>query len=133
MSEKRELYYRQLQVIEDLVSCKEDEGEVLKRHGVSGRLYRKWLGQEAFVDELVRGISAARHRAMLKIARYVPAAVDGLVKMIEGEAGESTRKACLDLLAMQAKESKGSGGGRRPRITQKKATRILEVLAEKEE
>jgi len=122
----------QLAVINDLMTGTEEESKILETHSVSQRQYRKWLGQEAFVEELQRGMDAVRRRALLKIARHVPVAVDGLVEMIKGDPSESKRKACLDLLALQVPQDKPGAGRRVAGITKEQAGRILEVLAEKE-
>jgi len=129
---RKVLYQKQLAVIDDLVIGVEDEAKILKRHRVSRRLYRRWLCQEAFADELRRGVEAARHRNMLQIARHVPAAVEGLVEMIRHDNSEVKRKACLDLLGLGNCAEKDAEVVRGPRVSKGQASRILEVLAEKE-
>lgn len=127
------LRHGQLALIADLVMGDKDERAVLEDHGVLPRLYHKWLGQEAFVEELERVQEVARQRHVLRLARHTPTAVDGLVRMMKEGSGEVVRKVCLDLLSVQgpgAKDGAGSRAPRAPRMTKGQASRILKVLAE---
>jgi hypothetical protein len=124
---KRKLSPKQLALIDDLILGAEDEKEVLAKRKVSRRLYRRWLCQESFADELRGGIEAARNRAILNIARGLPAAVNRLAKLVEQEeAPETARKACLDLLSLYEPVE---GEQSRDRMSATRAAEILEQLA----
>ena len=95
----RKLTPRQLAVIDDLFEGGLDETEVLARHNVSTRLYRRWLCCEAFAGELRFRIESARRAGELIIARYTPVAAAKLVGLIDSDKPETVRRACLDIMA----------------------------------
>jgi hypothetical protein len=101
MSEKQKcISKRQLDVIEELFAGDMDEAEVLKKHGVSNRLYSKWLRDEVFSGELRFRIESGQRQGELIIARYVPVAAAKLVALTESGKEETARKACLDIISL---------------------------------
>ena len=105
MAEKR-ISKKQLAVIQDLLEADMDESETLAKHKISTAIYRKWLADEVFADELNFRIESAKRHSRLIIARYAPVAAVKLVKLTECEKEETARKACLDIIALPGPEDK---------------------------
>lgn len=97
-SEKR-LRKRQLDVIEEIFSGK-DERAVLEKHKVSGVVYRKWLDDKVFRDELSFRMASSKRQSAFIISRYAPVAAAKLVSLTESEKEETARKACLDIISL---------------------------------
>jgi len=96
---QKRLSKRQLAVIDELFAGGMDEAEVLQRYKVSTRLYRKWLADELFADELKFRIESAKRAGELIIARYTPVAAAKLVGLIDSDKDETVRRACLDIMS----------------------------------
>jgi hypothetical protein len=135
---QKHLTRRQLAVIDELFAGGMDEIEVLARHNVSTRLYRAWLGDELFADELRFRIDSARRTGELIIARYAPVAAAKLVGLIDSNKAEICRRACLDIM-LAARERIESGpvdpaaqnaGDNRADLPPALATKLLAVLAQ---
>ena len=135
----RRLTRRQLAVIDDLFGGVMEESQVLEKHKVSSRLYRKWLADEVFAGELAFRIESAKRAGELIIARYTPMAAAKLVSLTESDKVETVRKACLDIMsAVQAKANPADVDSARSANQQHTnddlppglATKLLEVLAE---
>jgi hypothetical protein len=127
---------RQLEVLDDLFGDQEEK-EVLKRHKVSGRVYRKWLADEVFADELRFRIESARRAGEIIIAKSRPGAAKKLVGLIDSSTGEICRRVCLDVMSggavkrRKAKAAKKVDGDKKVgEIEAGLATKLLEVLAE---
>ena len=95
-----ELTEEQLAVIEDLVDGELDEVKILRKHGISTRLYQDWLEQGAFVAGLQFLMDSARRLGMFRIARYGPEAAKRLLALTKCEKPDVARRACLDILTM---------------------------------
>ena len=95
----KQLSKRQVAVIDDLFIQNMDELEILRKHKLSAGIYRKWLADEAFVEELEFRIESARRQGAFIIARFIPLAAAKLVKLTECEKEETVRKACLDIIS----------------------------------
>jgi len=132
---QKRLSKRQLAVIDELFAGGLDETGVLAKHNVGTRMYRKWLADELFSDELRFRMESARRSGELIIARYTPVAAAKLVGLIDSDKAETVRKACLDILS--------AGGNRETRTTESGdadeqefllppdlASKLLSVLAE---
>ena len=137
----RKLTKRQMAVIDELFVGGMDETEVLARHNVSTRLYRAWLGDELFADELKFRIDSAKRTSELIIARYAPVAAAKLIGLIDSDKDETVRRACLDIMSA-AREPNVSGhadsaaqnaGDSRADLPPALATKLLKVLAENAE
>jgi hypothetical protein len=96
---QKHLTKRQMAVIDALFEGGLDEAAVLAKHKVSTRLYRAWLADDLFADELRFRIDSAKRTSELIIARYSPVAAAKLVGLIDSEKDETVRRACLDILA----------------------------------
>ncbi|HIJ67857.1 MAG TPA: hypothetical protein HPP87_09640 [Planctomycetes bacterium] len=133
-SKQSKLTPRQMSVIADLFEGGLDEAGVLAKHKVSAGLYRKWLADDLFADEIKFRIESARRAGKLIIARYAPVAAAKLVGLIDSDKAETVRKACLDILDAGRQEetatfdsiSDESGPDLPPDV----ASKLLAVLAE---
>jgi hypothetical protein len=88
--------------MEDLFSGELDEQAVLDRHKVSRNVYSRWLADGLFASEFDRRIMSAHRQSAALIARYAPMAAAKLVQLTESEKEETARKACLDIISLQA-------------------------------
>ncbi len=138
---QKHLTRRQLAVVADLFEGRMDETEILARHKVSTRLYRAWLDDELFEDELKFRIDSARRSGELIIARYTPVAAAKLIGLIDSDKDETVRRACLDIMSA-ARERIESGpvdpaaqnaGDSRADLPPALASKLLAVLAEHSE
>ena len=155
MRRVKRLTVRQLAFLGNLFGGKQDEEQTLKKHRISRRLYNKWLAEPAFAEEFDRRIAGLYRQNALLIAHNASEAMDELMKLIKGqegntagstkkaEKGETTRKACLDIIKMHL--SPRSAGRPKsqdkratpppeppelPQLSPKTASKLLAVLAE---
>ena len=98
MNKVSKLTRRQSALIEDLFTGDEEEQVLLDKHNVSGRLYCRWLADEAFVEQLDRQIAVAYHRSKLLLARKAVLVSSRLVNLTACDKLETARKACLDII-----------------------------------
>ncbi|MHC4215739.1 MAG: hypothetical protein ACYSWP_20520 [Planctomycetota bacterium] len=131
----RKLTKRQMAVIDELFTGGMDETEVLARHNVSTRLYRAWLDDELFADELKFRIDSARRSGELIIARYTPVAAAKLVGLIDSDKDETVRRACLDIMSAgrqtdAATTDQDDSNENQPDLPPELATKLLAVLAQ---
>jgi hypothetical protein len=133
-TKKRKLTPRQSAVIEDLFEGGMDESGVLAKHKVSIRIYRRWLSDGPFADELRFRIESARRAGELIIARYSPVAAAKLVGLIDSDKDETVRRACLDILSAgrqtdAATTDSAPSNEYQPDLPPALASKLLEVLA----
>ena len=143
---------RQLAFLGDLFGGKLSEQEVLKKHRVSRRLYNKWLTEPAFAEQFDQRIAGVHRQSALLIAHNASQALEELMKLIKAEEGEkeqkqktrekgeTTRKACLDIIKMylsphladrpKAPSKKGPPPPEPPQLSPETASKLLAVLAE---
>ena len=134
-TKERKLAKKQLAVIADLFEGGLDEAEVLIKHKVSTRLYRAWLADELFADELKFRIESARRSGELIIARYTPVAAAKLVGLIDSKKDETVRRACLDIMSAGRQQDRGDtdsepSSENKPELPPALASKLLAVLAE---
>ncbi len=134
---RRKLSKKQLAVIEDLFAGGIDEPEVLGRHNVKSAIYKRWLSQGAFNEEMAFRVASVRRKSRMIIAQYSPVAAVKLVELSQEGKGETARKACMDIINMpDAKETIGrddtkeDDGEKNISFSQKAASRMLEILAD---
>jgi len=101
MSESKKLTKRQLVVLEDLFTGKDEEETILKRHHVPRALYEKWLANERFVRLFEQRIDHAYRQSRMILARNASEAAKRLVELTQKDTGETARKACLDIITLQ--------------------------------
>jgi hypothetical protein len=134
-TKERKLTKKQMTVIEDLFEGGLDEAGVLAKHKVSTRLYRAWLGDEFFADEIRFRIESARRTGELIIARYTPVAAAKLVGLIDSDKDETVRRACLDILEAGRQQDTATSDSapsneHQPDLPPDVASKLLEVLAQ---
>ena len=133
---QKRLSKRQLAVIDELFAGGMDEAEVLQRYKVSTRLYRKWLADELFADELKFRIESAKRAGELIIARYTPVAAAKLVGLIDSDKDETVRRTCLDIMSAAGRQTDtattatAEPNESQPLLPPALASKLLEVLAE---
>jgi thymidylate synthase ThyX len=141
MSKEKVLSAKQLAVIEDLFEGKKEQ-EILKKHNLSRKLYNKWLADEAFNRKLDRRAEWEYRKIAFNLARSARKAVSSLVKLAESEKGETSRKACVDLITIRANHLSGTNAmpgdnpappPESPPLTQETAGKLLAVLAEQQQ
>ncbi len=141
MSKAKHLGKKQIELIDDLFENKKDQSDVLKTHNISWTTYSKWLMNEHFGLEIDNRIAAAKKKAAAHLAASASKAIENLVNLSGGN-GETARKACLDLIALQNQpvsepqaKPKDSEQPKSPaqELSPETASRILAALAEENE
>lgn len=140
MHETKRLSKRQLAVAEDLFAGEMDEQIVLDKYKVSRKLYNRWLAEPAFAERLGQCIDAAHLRSAVLVARNAPKAAGTLFELTTSDKGETTRKACLDIILMNtptrpadSPAAPGAVPPDHPPLSDETATRLLAALAEEKE
>ena len=142
MAGKKQLSKKQLAVMEDLFSGELDEQAVLDKHKVRRSIYNRWLADGDFVEEFDRRIASAHRQSAALIARYAPLAAAKLVQLTESDKGETARKACMDIISLQALLDRRTAPPSEPQtaetqqpqqITEQTASRLLAALAQAEQ
>ena len=138
MSEPKSLTRRQLGVLDELFAGEGNDQDILKKYKVGQKLFSKWLTEPAFIEQFEKHIGAARRRSALHLARGALKAAARLVELSEKGEGETTRKACLDIIS-GCDSSPAADGGRETRhdapepggnLAPELASRLLAALAE---
>jgi hypothetical protein len=131
---------KQRDVIADLFEGGMDEHTVMEKHNLSEKVYKKWLKEQAFQDELSWQMHSARRQSEMIISRYAPAAAAKLVSLTASEKEETARRACLDIMAQVTEQilctdkpenQVNALADFEPMcISEDKQARILQILAE---
>ena len=134
---KSQLSRKQLAFVNDLFDGKLNEDKCLAKHNISTSVYRRWLGSEVFSSEIAFRIDAARRQSILIVAKYAPVAALKLVSLADSGKGETSRKACLDIIQMPNRASNGQDVVEQKEtelsLSAGTARRVLSALANKEE
>jgi hypothetical protein len=101
MSKAKPLSAKQLAVIDDLFESKE-EAEILKKHNVSRKLYDRWLADKSFNRQLERRTEWEYRRNEILLVRCARQAMSNLMGLTKSSQAETARKACIDIITMQA-------------------------------
>ena len=142
MVKRKKLSKKQLAVIDDLFSGELDELAVLEKLKVSRNVYNGWLADGLFASEFDRRIMSAHRQSAALIAKYAPLAAAKLVQLTESEKVETARRACLDIISLQAlldkrmdppNESQSDQTHPLQQMTEQRASRLLAVLAQTEQ
>ena len=142
MAQRKKLSKKQLSVMDNMFTGELDEQAVLEQHKVSRNVYSRWLADGLFVSEFDRRIMSAHRQSAALIARYAPLAAAKLVHLTESEKEETARKACLDIISLQAlldkriaQPSQSQTTETQPlqRITEQTASGLLAALAQEEQ
>lgn len=142
MAQRKKLSKKQLSVMDNMFTGELDEQAVLEQHKVSRNVYSRWLADGLFVSEFDRRIMSAHRQSAALIARYAPLAAAKLVHLTESEKEETARKACLDIISLQAlldkriaqpSQSQTTETQPQQQITEQTASRLLAALAQEEQ
>ncbi|MBW8038609.1 MAG: hypothetical protein FVQ85_01270 [Planctomycetes bacterium] len=142
MAQRKKLSKKQLSVMDNMFTGELDEQAVLDRHKVSRNVYSRWLADGLFVTEFDRRIMSAHRQSAALIARYAPLAAAKLVHLTESEKEETARKACLDIISLQAlldkriaqpSQSQTTETQPQQQLTEQAASRLLAALAQEEQ
>jgi hypothetical protein len=144
MARSKKLTKKQLAVLEALFNGELDEQAVLDKHKTSRNVYNGWLADGSFVSEFDRRIMSAHRQSAALIARYAPLAALKLVQLTESQKEETARKACLDIISLQALLDKGmnrpaqaqndnlGASSRTQQLSDQTASKLLAALAQEE-
>jgi len=135
MKEQKYLSKRQIELIDDIFKSKLSEVEVLKRNNVSPRLYRKWLKDKLFAEEVSFRVESNKRDYEKVIARHALKAANKLISLTEDEKGETVRKVCLDIISLPKckvvipQKAEQTGTGTDTKLKPELAGKLLDVLA----
>jgi hypothetical protein len=139
MTKPKKLTRRQLALLDDLLANDNlDDQAVLDKCKVDRRLLNRWLTEPAFIEQFDKHMAAAHRRSALHLARSALKAASKLVALSQQGEGETTRKACLDVIsgcdvsapADRKRETMDDGRETRDVLAPDLASRILGALAE---
>ena len=126
-------------VLEDLLQNGISEQEAMQKHNVSIYRYRQWLANGLFTHELNLRIESTMRQKTIAMARSLPTAAAKLVSLTSSQKDETARKACLDIMEKQIStlpnqiDQTAATEDEPLSISDEKAARMLEILAEKDE
>jgi len=72
--------------------------EISREMKVCRSKMKKWLEEEAFINELAFKIDSCKRQGYLILARCLPAAAARLAGLMESDNAETARRACMDLV-----------------------------------
>lgn len=139
MAEKRMLTKRQMAVLDDLLTGELDDEKVFEKHRLSSTIFRKWLNDDNFNDELNFRMKAAHLKSRLIIARYSQVAALKLVELVGSDKEETARKACLDIMSVPTQANQLSGPNQNnpdqqsEQLSPALASKLLMMLAQTDE
>jgi hypothetical protein len=96
---------RQRTLLDDLFTGLDNQQQALEKHKISASLYNRWLTEENFAAEYERRLHYARRQGELLIARYSSVAAAKLIELTQSANGETSRKACLDIITLLRPDS----------------------------
>jgi hypothetical protein len=139
MDEKKEavLTGQQIAVLDDIFKGNMSEEGAVRNHNVSKVLYRKWLGDDVFADEIGHRTAALERQSKLIIAKLTSYAAVKLVNLMNSDKTEIVRKACFDTISFPIGTVGGGKGSKNEspmdaagQFDSELAGRLLEMLAE---
>lgn len=92
---------KQFDFFEELFETDMQYSEIIKKHKVSRRVYRKWLGDKNFINEAAFRVESAKRQSEMIMARNAPKAAEKIIALSGSGKGETSRKACLDIMSHQ--------------------------------
>ena len=126
---------KQLDIIDEWFENGGNETAVLRKYKITHKKWEKWLADKTFNAAVADKAKAIQLQSQILIAQYVPMAAAKLIQLCGSEKGETSRKACLDILAMQMDVNKQSGDTSDDKETtmldEETASKILAAIAEK--
>lgn len=141
MANPKKLTRQQLALLDRLFDSDAAEPDVLKECNIEPKLFNKWLTEPVFIEHFDKHMAAAHRRSALHLARSALKAASMLVALSEKGEGETTRKACLDIIsgcdlsapADRKRETINDGRETSDILAPGLANRILAALAEEPE
>ena len=127
---------KQLKAIDEWFKNGGDEIEVSMKYGISYKQWVRWLNNKSFSEEITGRIELAKRRSQILMAKYIPLAAAKLVQLCNSENNETSRRACLDILALETGLKQVSDSCENqttepaPNIDAQTASKILAALAE---
>lgn len=109
--QRKGLTKRQLDVIEDLILGDMDEPQLLEKHKLTPRLFRLWMSQEDFAEELWLRMTSSHRQSIFLLARYAPMAAAKLIGLTDSDKSETVRKTCLDIIGAAERQPESARGG----------------------
>jgi hypothetical protein len=125
---------RQLDVIDEWFENGGNETAVLRKYNITHKKWKKWIADKAFNAAVAEKVESVQRQSQILIAQYVPMAAAKLIQLCGSDKGETSRKACLDILAMRTDDNKQSIDAdeeEKTMLDDETAAKILAVLAEK--
>ena len=125
---------RQLKFIDELFKSGGDEASACAKNNISDTVYRRWLNQKAFTDELIFRSDCAKRASKILLTQYLTVAAAKLVALTGSDKEETARRACLDILSLNDAET--ASDEEMPtdapvlNISPQMASKLLKVLAE---
>lgn len=122
-------------VIDDLMNGM-NKYDILQKHKVSPSRYRRWLSNPVYKKAIVDRVDSLQRQHKFIAVHALPLAVRRLGELIACQKHEIARKACLDIIALQntSGDEEASRNAdqdfNQPKISDEKAARMLEILAE---
>lgn len=92
---------KQIKAIDDLFDSGGDEAAVLQKHNISHKLWQKWLADKNFSDGVASRLESSKRAGQILLAKYISLAAAKLVQLCDSKNQETSRKACLDILALE--------------------------------
>ena len=96
---------RQLKFIDELFNSGGDEAAACAKENINAAMYRRWLSQKTFTDEIAGRIESAKRASRILLTQYMTVAAAKLVALTESEKEETARRACLDILSLNNEDS----------------------------
>lgn len=124
---------KQLDVIDDWFENGGNEAAVLRKYHITHKKWKKWISDKAFNAAVADKVKAVQRQSQILIAQYVPMAAAKLIQLCGSEKEETSRKACLDILAMRMDDNKQSTDDENEKtmLDEETASKILAALVEK--
>jgi len=131
---------RQFNIIDEWFENGGNETTVLKKYNITHKKWEKWLADKAFGAAMADKVKAVQRQSQILIVQYVPMAAAKLIQLCGSDKEETSRKACLDVLALQAGGCKDAepcvstdacDNEEKTMLDEETAAKILAVLAEK--
>jgi len=129
---------RQLDIIDDWFENGGNETAVLRKYNITHKKWKKWISDKAFNAAVADKVESVQRQSQILIAQYVPMAAAKLIQLCGSDKGETSRKACLDILAMRTDDrdacpsvSTDADEEEKTMLDDETAAKILAVLAEK--
>jgi hypothetical protein len=129
---------KQFKVINDLFEAGGDESAVRQKHNISYRLWHKWLNDKNFTDGIARRLESSKRSSQILLAQYNSLAAAKLVQLCGSNNAETSRKACMDILELEAGLKQVSQTSTNEPVEPERAidpvtaSKLLAALAEKE-